>query len=61
MPMLLMLLLAVAEPGVTDREVVLGQPAAFTGPSAGLGIEMWRGASAAFEEANAVDSASGVG
>ena len=42
-----------AENGVTDREVVLGQPAAFSGPSAGLGIEMWRGAEAAFAEANA--------
>jgi branched-chain amino acid transport system substrate-binding protein len=38
--------------GVTDTEVVLGQPAAFSGPSAGLGVEMWRGATAAFTEAN---------
>ncbi len=42
-----------AENGVTDKEVVLGQPAAFSGPSAGLGTEMWRGAAAAFAEANA--------
>src|SRR5579864_5253627 len=42
-----------AEPGVSDTEVVLGEPAAFTGPSAGLGIEMWRGATAAFSEVNA--------
>src|SRR5712691_12211661 len=42
-----------AEIGVTDAELVLGQPAAFTGPSAGLGIEMWRGAETAFAEANA--------
>lgn len=42
-----------AETGVTDTEVVVGQPAAFDGPSAGLGIEMWRGVQAAFEEANA--------
>lgn len=42
-----------AETGVTDKEVVLGQPAAFSGPSAGLGVEMWRGATAAFAEANA--------
>jgi ABC-type branched-subunit amino acid transport system substrate-binding protein len=41
------------EPGVTDKEIVLGQPAAFSGPSAGLGVEMWRGATAAFAEANA--------
>lgn len=42
-----------AENGVTDQEVVLGQPAAFSGPSAGLGTEMWRGAETAFAEANA--------
>lgn len=36
----------------TVTEVVLGQPAAFTGPSAALGIEMWRGASAAFSQHN---------
>ena len=42
-----------AENGVTDKEVLLGQPAAFSGPSAGLGTEMWRGAEAAFAEANA--------
>lgn len=40
------------ETGVTDSKILLGQPAAFTGPSAGLGIEMWRGASAAFAAAN---------
>jgi len=43
---------ALADPGVSSTEVVLGQPAAFSGPSAGLGVEMWRGASAAFAEAN---------
>ena len=43
---------ALADPGVSATEVVLGQPAAFSGPSAGLGVEMWRGASAAFAEAN---------
>ncbi len=59
MPTLLLLLLAVAEPGVADRELVVGQPAAFTGPSAGLGIEMWRGASAAFSEANAAGGVNG--
>jgi ABC-type branched-subunit amino acid transport system substrate-binding protein len=48
----LLLCAAPAETGVTDSEVVLGQPAAFSGPSAGLGVEMWRGASAAFAEAN---------
>ena len=38
--------------GVTDKELVLGEPAAFTGKSAGLGIELWRGATAAFSTAN---------
>jgi branched-chain amino acid transport system substrate-binding protein len=41
------------ETGVYADRVVLGEPAAFSGPSAGLGIEMWRGASAAFAAANA--------
>src|SRR6266702_4282610 len=40
------------DPGVTDGELVLGEAAAFSGPSAGLGVEMWRGASAAFSAAN---------
>src|SRR5579871_21323 len=48
-----------AEPGVSDTEVVLGQPAAFTGPSAGLGVEMWRGATAAFAEASAAGGVHG--
>ena len=48
-----------ADPGFTDQEVVIGQPAAFSGPSAGLGIEMWRGASAAFAEANAAGGVNG--
>jgi ABC-type branched-subunit amino acid transport system substrate-binding protein len=39
--------------GVTATRVVIGQAAAFSGPSAGLGIEMWRGAAAAFAEVNA--------
>ena len=38
--------------GVTDSEIVVGEPAAFSGPSAELGIQMWRGASAAFSAAN---------
>jgi branched-chain amino acid transport system substrate-binding protein len=41
-----------AEPGVTDTEIVVGQPAGFDGPSSGLGIEMWRGVDAAFRAAN---------
>src|SRR4051812_40863808 len=40
------------EPGITATEILLGEPAAFNGPSAGLGVEMWRGATAAFSAAN---------
>src|SRR3989442_1110998 len=46
------LLAACAEDGVRDDEVLLGQAAAFSGPSAGLGVEMWRGASVAFAASN---------
>ncbi len=38
--------------GLTDREIVLGMSAAFTGPSRGLGIELYRGASAYFTHIN---------
>jgi branched-chain amino acid transport system substrate-binding protein len=48
-----------ANPGVTDTEIRIGMNAAFTGPSAGLGIEMWRGANAAFLEANAAGGVHG--
>ena len=42
-----------AEPsGVTDTEIVLGVSAAFSGPSRGLGIELYRGAMSCFEEIN---------
>ena len=34
--------------GVTDTEIILGVSAAFSGPSRGLGIELYRGASAVF-------------
>jgi len=43
---------AAGETGVTDTQILVGQPAAFSGPSAGLGVETWRGATAAFEAAN---------
>lgn len=46
-----------ANPGVTADQIVIGQSAAFSGPSVALGIEMWRGVFAAFEVAN---SAGGV-
>ena len=38
--------------GVTDTEIVLGMSAAFSGPSRGLGIELYRGASAYFTHVN---------
>ncbi len=38
--------------GVTDADIVLGMSAAFTGPSRGLGIELYRGAQAYFQHAN---------
>ena len=38
--------------GVTDDEIVLGMSAAFSGPSRGLGIELYRGALAYFEHIN---------
>ena len=43
---------ATASSGVTDREIVLGMSAAFSGPSRGLGIELFRGARAYFEHVN---------
>lgn len=45
--------------GVTDTEVVLGERSAFSGPAAGLGVELWRGAQAAFAEANAAGGVHG--
>lgn len=41
-----------ADPGVTDREIVLGQSAAFSGPAAELGIQMNAGARAYFDHVN---------
>lgn len=38
--------------GVTATEVTIGQAAAFTGPSQRLGVEFWRGVTAAIMEAN---------
>ena len=39
--------------GVTENEIVLGTSAAFSGPSRGLGIELYRGAMAYFAHVNA--------
>ena len=38
--------------GITDDEIVLGTSAAFSGPSRGLGNELYRGASAYFRHVN---------
>lgn len=43
---------AVAETGVTDDKILLGQSAAFTGPAAQLGIQMNAGAKVYFESVN---------
>ena len=41
-----------ASSGVTDSSITLGMSAAFSGPSQGLGIELYRGASAYFTHMN---------
>ena len=43
---------AEAGAGVTESEFMLGMSAAFSGPSRGLGIELYRGATAYFEHVN---------
>lgn len=52
----LVILLAVsgapALSSAAEDDIVIGMSAAFTGPSRGLGIELYRGAMAAFEEKN---------
>lgn len=40
-------------PGVSVRDVKIGMSAPFKGPAAGLGTELWRGATAYFTEINA--------
>ena len=47
--------------GVTDSEFMLGMSAAFSGPSRGLGIELYRGATAYFEHINAPPDEGGRG
>lgn len=53
-PVLLAVLGIVALPGpaLAADDIVIGMSAAFTGPSRGLGIELYRGAMACFEEVN---------
>ena len=43
---------ALAEPGVTEKEIAFGQVAPFEGPAATIGIAIRAGILAAFEEAN---------
>ena len=48
-----LLLFSLLAPAARAEDLVVGMSAAFTGPSRGLGIEMYRGASAYFAEVNA--------
>ncbi|MFZ6844179.1 ABC transporter substrate-binding protein [Undibacterium sp. RuTC16W] len=43
---------AVAEQGVTEQKIILGQSAAFSGPAAQLGIQLHAGAKAYFDQVN---------
>ena len=45
--------------GADDQRIVLGMSAAFSGPSRGLGIELYRGASAYFEHVNSTGGVHG--
>ena len=40
------------DPGITDHKILLGQSAAFSGPTAQLGIQMHAGAKAYFDQVN---------
>ena len=43
---------AAPAPGVAPDSIILGQPAVFSGASAGLGVELWRGMQARLSEIN---------
>ncbi len=45
--------------GVTDTQIALGMSAAFSGPSRGLGIELYRGAMACFSHINSTGGVNG--
>ncbi len=49
----------IAPEGVSDDEIVIGVSAAFSGPSQGLGIELYRGAMAYIETVNAAGGVHG--
>ncbi len=50
---------AASDGGVDGQRIVLGMSAAFSGPSRGLGIELYRGASAYFEHVNSTGGVDG--
>lgn len=50
---------AFADPGVTDKTIVLGQSAALSGPAAALGTSMRDGALAYFDSVNAAGGVNG--
>ena len=51
-PLSISLGVATETTGLSESEIVLGMSAAFSGPSRGLGIELYRGASAYFTHVN---------
>jgi branched-chain amino acid transport system substrate-binding protein len=51
--------LVLAQPGVSDNEIILGQSAAFKGTAAALGSELWRGANAYFSHINELGGVKG--
>ncbi|MFZ6814561.1 ABC transporter substrate-binding protein [Undibacterium sp. Rencai35W] len=50
---------AVAEQGVTEQKIILGQSAAFSGPAAQLGIQLHAGAKAYFDQVNSTGGVHG--
>jgi ABC-type branched-subunit amino acid transport system substrate-binding protein len=50
---------ALAEPGITANEIILGQPAGFTGSVAGTVKELTAGAKAYFDRVNATGGVHG--
>ena len=53
-PLSISLGVATETTGLSESEIVLGMSAAFSGPSRGLGIELYRGASAYFTHVNSL-------
>jgi branched-chain amino acid transport system substrate-binding protein len=49
---LVLVVLSVASPQARSEDLVIGMSAAFTGPSKGLGIELYRGSKAYLDEVN---------